>query len=117
MQNLKKMNHGLRNHIRNLVNFHPTCRKSENLHFDGYLLSLAYKGLDENLHKNHVSRPSLKSNAKFKEKLILGSKNDIINLVNFNARSDKSENVHFDVLRLPKVYYVRAKKVQRSYVS
>ena len=56
MQNLKKMNHGLRNHIRNLVNFHPTSRKSENLHFDGYLLSKAYKGLDENLHKNHVSR-------------------------------------------------------------
>ena len=64
-----------------------------------------------------MSPESLKSNAKFKEKLILGSKNDIINLVNFNARSDKSENVHFDVLLLPKVYYVRAKKVQRSYVS
>ena len=38
---------------------------------------------------------ALKSDAKFEEKLTLGSKNGMMNLVNFNASSDKSENLHF----------------------
>ena len=46
----------------------------------------------------------LKSDAKFEEKLTLGSKNSR-NLVNFNASSGKSENLHFDVLLLLKVCY------------
>ena len=58
---------------------------------------------------------TLKSDAKFGVKLTLGSKNNMKNLVNFNASSGKSENLHFNVLLLPKVYYVWAKKVQRSY--
>ena len=41
---------------------------------------------------------TLKSDAKFEEKLTLGSKNDMRNLVNFNASSGKSGNLHFDVL-------------------
>ena len=41
---------------------------------------------------------TLKNNAKFKEKLILGSKNDMRNLVSFNASRGKSEDSHFDVL-------------------
>ena len=49
---------------------------------------------------------TLKSDAKFEEKLTLGFKNDIRNLVNFNANSSKSENLDFDVLLLSKVYYV-----------
>ena len=53
---------------------------------------------------------TLKSDAKFEEKLTLGSKNDMKNLVNFNASSGKSQNLNFDVLLLPKVYYVWAKK-------
>ena len=57
---------------------------------------------------------TLKSDAKFEEKLALGSKNDMRNLVNFNASSGKSENLYFDVLLLSKVYYFWAKKVQRS---
>ena len=48
----------------------------------------------------------LKSDAKFEEKLILGTKNDTKNLVNFNVSSGKSENFHFDLLLLSKVYYV-----------
>ena len=40
---------------------------------------------------------TLRSDAKFEEKLTLGSKNNR-NLVNFNASSGKSENVPFDVL-------------------
>ena len=59
---------------------------------------------------------TLKSDAKFEQKLTLGSKNEMKNLVNFNASSGKSENLHFDVLLLLKIYYVLVKKVQRSYV-
>ena len=49
---------------------------------------------------------TLKGDAKFKGKLTLGLKNDMRNLVGFNANSGKSENLHFDVLLLSKVYYV-----------
>ena len=38
-----KLTRGLKNDIRNLVNFYASSRKSENLHFDGLLLSKAYK--------------------------------------------------------------------------
>ena len=47
-----------------------------------------------------------KSRAKFEEKLTLGSKNDMRNLVNFKVISGKSENLEFDMLLLSKVYYV-----------
>ena len=53
---------------------------------------------------------TLKSDAKFEEKLTLGSKNDMRNLVNFNASSGKSENLHFDLLLLSIAYKVLAKK-------
>ena len=49
---------------------------------------------------------TLKCHAKFEEKLILGSKNDKMNLVDFNVSSGKSENLHIDELLLLKVYYV-----------
>ena len=42
----------------------------------------------------------LKSDAKFEEKLTLGSKNDMRNLVNFNVSSGKSEHFHFARLLL-----------------
>ena len=60
---------------------------------------------------------TLESYAKFEEKLGLGFKNDMMNLVNVNASSGKSENLHFDVLRLSIAYKVLAKKVQKSYLS
>ena len=47
---------------------------------------------------------TLKRDAKFEEKLALDSKNDIGNLMNFNVSSGKSENLHFDVLRLSIAY-------------
>ena len=46
---------GLKNGIRNLVNFHATKRKSEILNFDGLVLSKAYKVLDEKLQESYVS--------------------------------------------------------------
>ena len=54
---------------------------------------------------------TLKSDTKIEEKLTLASKNDMWNLVNFYASTCKSENFHFDVLLLSKVYYVWANKV------
>ena len=45
----------------------------------------------------------------FEEKLTLGSKDGMMNLVNFNWISGKTKNLNFDVLLLSKVYYFRAK--------
>ena len=53
---------------------------------------------------------TLKSNARFEEKLTLGSKNNIRNLVNFNASSGKSENLHFDVILLSTAFKVSVEK-------
>ena len=61
---------------------------------------------------------TLKSDAKFKEKLTLGSKNDTRNLVNFDASSGKTENLHLDaMLLLSIVYNVSAKEVLKNYLS
>ena len=92
----EKTDRGLKNDIRNLVNFHASNRKSENLHFDGLLLCKAYKDLWKSTEE--LCLMTLKSDAKFEEKLILGSKNDMMNLVNFNESRGKSENLHFDGL-------------------
>ena len=43
---------------------------------------------------------TLKNDAKFEEKMTLGSKNDMRNLVNFNASSGKSGKLQFYVLFL-----------------
>ena len=51
---------------------------------------------------------TMKSDAKVEEKLTIGSKNDMRNLVNFNASSDKSENVQLDVLLFSATYKVSA---------
>ena len=40
------------------------------------------------------------------ENVTLGFKDDMRNLVDFNGSSGKSENLHFDVLHLSKVYYL-----------
>ena len=60
---------------------------------------------------------TLKSAAKFEENCLLVSKNDMMNLVNFNASSGKSENLHFDVLLLSIAYKVSAKKSQKNDLS
>ena len=56
---------------------------------------------------------TLKSNAKFEEKLTLGSKNDMRNFVNFKASSGKSENLLFDGLLLLKAHM---KCVMKNYL-
>ena len=63
------------------------------------LLSKTYKDLDEKAQR-------LKSDARFEEKLTVGSKNDMRNLVNFKMSSGKSGDLHFDVLLLSIAYKV-----------
>ena len=91
-----------------LVACKMSSRNSENLHFDGFLLPKAYEVLDEKVQT--VCLLTLRSDAKFEEKLTLGSKNDMRNLVYFNMSSVKSENLHFDELLLSLVHYVWAIK-------
>ena len=50
----RKLTCGLKNNLRHLFNFHANSRKSGNLHFDGLLLSKAYKYLDEKIKKSYV---------------------------------------------------------------
>ena len=57
---------------------------------------------------------TLKSGAKVEETLTLRSQNDKRNLVGFNAKRGKSENVHFDVLLLSIAYQFSAKTVQKN---
>ena len=59
----------------------------------------------------------VESDAKFEEKLALGFKNDMMNLVNFNASSVKSENLHFDVLLLSIAYIQFQLKKRRRVIS
>ena len=60
-----KLTCGLKNDIRNFVNFCASSRKSGNLHFNGLLLS------------KHINM-TLKSDENIEEKLTLCSKNDIL---------------------------------------
>ena len=53
----EKLTGGLKNNIRNLVNFHVSSRMSENLHFDGLFLSKAYNVLDEKVQNSYVKLP------------------------------------------------------------
>ena len=57
------------------------------------------------------------SDAKFEQKLALGSKNDMMNLVNFNASSGRFENLHFDVLLLSIAYIKFQLKKRRRVIS
>ena len=50
-----KLTRGLKNDIRNLVNFHASSQESGNLNFTGLLFSKAYKVLDGKLQKSYVS--------------------------------------------------------------
>ena len=50
----EKLAGSLKNNIRNLVNFHASSRKSENMHFDWLVLSKAYKDLNKKVKKSYV---------------------------------------------------------------
>ena len=59
----------------------------------------------------------VESDVKFEENLVLGFKNDMMNLVTFNASSGKSENLHFEVLLLSIVYIKFQLKKRRRVIS
>ena len=105
----------LKKDIRNMINFHAKSQAWKfALWLDPFVQSIQifrWKSTEE------LCLMTLKSDAKFEEKLTLGSKNDMRNLVNFNASSDKSGNLHFDVLLLSIAYKVSAWKVQKNYLS
>ena len=60
---------------------------------------------------------TLKSDAKFEEKLTCGLENDMSNLANFDQSTLKCQNWDFDGILLSKVENVSAYNFQRSYVS
>ena len=49
-----KLSCGFKNNLRNLLNIHASSWKFGNLHFDGILLSKAYKNSDEKVQKSYV---------------------------------------------------------------
>ena len=59
---------------------------------------------------------TLKSHAKFEEKLTCGLESDIRNLTIFYQNTWLSQNWNFDGILLPKVENALAKNLQRSYV-
>ena len=107
-----KVTRGLKNNLRNLLDFHGNSWNFGNLNFDGILLFKACKDLDEKVEESYVSWQWSVMQS-LKKKLTLDSKYDMRNLGNFNVRSCKSENLHFDVILLPIVYKVSAKKHRR----
>ena len=59
---------------------------------------------------------TLKSGAKFEEKMTLGFKNYMRNLVSFIASNSKCKYFHFDALLLSIVYKVSAKRVYKIHL-
>ena len=96
---------------RNFVIFHGNSRKSENLHFYGLLLSIAYKISAKKVQKCFLSWQwwviqSLKKNELFVWKMTRG-----ICLILTAPVSGQSENVDYDRLLLSKVCDVWAKQI------
>ena len=67
-----------------------SSRKSEILHFDGFLLSKSYNVSGKKVQKSSLM--TLKSDAKFKGKLNCGFKYDMMNLEYFHPTTQKSKN-------------------------
>ena len=98
----EKLTLGSKNDMRNLVNFNASSGKSENLHFDVLLLSIAYKVLAKK-YRRIIFHDTQKKIQNFDKKLTFYLKNDMRNLVNFTLSSGKSKNLHFDEPVLQKV--------------
>ena len=108
-----KLTCGLKNDIRNLVNFHGSSWKFENLHFDVFLLSKAYKVLLEKAIIYHDTDEWCKVWRKTGSWLQKWH----YKFGNFNTSCGKSEILVFDVLFLSMAYKVLPKKMQQSYLS
>ena len=60
---------------------------------------------------------TLKSQAKFEERLTCGLENDMRNLVDFHQNTWKCQNKDFDGTLLSKLENARAKNLQRGYMK
>ena len=105
-----KLTCDLKNDMRNLVSFHVRSQKSEIIYFDWLLLSKVYRVLQLK-SKVELCVMILKSNAKFKENMNYGSKNDRKNLMHFHPRTQNPENFPFKRIFLSKEYNVSARKL------
>ena len=72
----KKLTLSSKNGMRNVVNFNVSSGKSENLHFNALLLSIAYKVSAMKVQKNFLSGHS-KDIQTLKKKLTFCLKNDM----------------------------------------
>ena len=109
---LKKLTGGLKNDIRNFVNFNGSSRKFA---LWWVPFSVAYKVLAKK-NAEEISLMILKSDPNFEKKLTFCLKNVMRNLVNFSVSCGKSGKLHFDGLLLSKGCKFWAKKIQRSCV-
>ena len=98
------------------VKCHMSRRKSEILHFYGLLLFKSYKVSGKNSTKE-LSLMTIKSDAKFKEKLTCGFKYDMTNLVYFHPTTQKSENFFLIGSFFQSKHKVWATKIPRTYIS
>ena len=80
----EKLTCGFKYDMKDLVNFHPTTQKSKSFTSMGYFCP---KYIRIELKKYRGVIMTLKDGAIFKGKLTRGLKNNIRNLVNFNASS------------------------------
>ena len=99
----------------NLMNFHPTSQKSENIFWMGPFFQsvegLSYKNTKE------LSFLTLNSDPNFNKPWPFGLKTGVWNWVNFHYSPQKSEKLYFDELFLSKVYNVSARKFHMYYAS
>ena len=110
-----KMTFAFKNTMRNLGNFHQSTWKSQNLDFDGILLSKVENVWAYNLQGTYLSWQrkkvqNWKRNWPFFSRLRWGL------CWNLTGALENLKNLHFNGLSLIKVYNVWVKKVQRSYV-
>ena len=94
--------------------FHCPRKISPNFSFDTPLLLKVYKISAKSVQRSCLM--TLKSHAKFEEKLTCGLESDIRNLTIFYQNTWQSQNWNFDGILLSKVENALAKNLQRSYV-
>ena len=89
--------------------------QSEKLYIDGLFLSKAYNVSARKFQKDYVPW-NWRVMQNLKENCLVAWKKSRY-LVNFNASSRKSENLHFDWILLSKACKDSDEKIQKSYVS
>ena len=99
--------------IRNLTNFGWRTQKSQNLHFNGLLLTKVYHvWAKESTEELYFLR--LECDGKSEEKLTSGLENDMKNLENFHQSKRKFQNWELDDILLSEVENVWPWKLQAS---